>query len=158
MLGHSIGFVVLGQLVVFYAFGLYEKWWRYFRLPDMIAVLRACAVSTAILAIAFLLLKPFDDPIPRSVVVSYFLLTVFLVGGARLLSRMLLVERMARRDVRGARRVLVVGAGSGGQMVVREMQLNPNLGSRAIGFLDDDPRKRGMRLHGVNDLGTTEEV
>ena len=120
----------LGQLIVFYAFGLYEKWWRYFRLPDMIAVLRACAISTAILAIAFLLLKPFDDQIPRSVVVSYFLLTVFLVGGARLLARMLLVERMARRDVRGARRVLVIGAGSGGQMVVREMQLNPNLGSR----------------------------
>ena len=158
MLGHTIGFVVGGQLIVFYAFGLYEKWWRYFRLPDMIAVLRACAVSTAILAIAFLLLKPFNDQIPRSVVVSYFLLTVFLIGGARLLARMLLVERLARREVRGARRVLVVGAGSGGQMVVREMQLNPNLGSRAIGFLDDDPRKRGMRLHGVNVLGTTEEV
>jgi FlaA1/EpsC-like NDP-sugar epimerase len=158
MLGHSIGFVVAGQLIVFYAFGLYEKWWRYFRLPDMIAVLRACAVSTAILAITFLLLKPFPDQIPRSVVVSYFLLTVFLVGGARLLARMLLVERMARREVRGARRVLVIGAGSGGQMVVREMQLNPNLGSRAIGFLDDDPRKRGMRLHGVSVLGTTEEV
>jgi FlaA1/EpsC-like NDP-sugar epimerase len=158
MLGHTIGFVVLGQLIVFYAFGLYEKWWRYFRLPDMIAVLRACAVSTAILALTFLLLKPFDDQIPRSVVVSYFLLTVFLVGGARLLARMLLVERMTRREVRGARRVLVVGAGSGGQMVVREMQLNPNLGSRAIGFLDDDPRKRGMRLHSINVLGTTEEV
>jgi FlaA1/EpsC-like NDP-sugar epimerase len=158
MLANSIGFVVVGQLIVFYAFGLYEKWWRYFRLPDMIAVLRACAVSTAILAIAFLLLKPFHDQIPRSVVVSYFLLTVFLVGGARLLARMLLVERMARREVRGARRVLVVGAGSGGQMVVREMQLNPNLGSRAIGFLDDDPRKRGMRLHGINVVGTTEEV
>jgi FlaA1/EpsC-like NDP-sugar epimerase len=158
MLGHSIGFVVLGQLIVFYAFGLYEKWWRYFRLPDMIAVLRACAVSTAILAIAFLLLKPFDDQIPRSVVVSYFLLNVFLISGARLLVRMVLVERLARRDVRGARRVLVIGAGSGGQMVAREMQLNPNLAARAIGFLDDDPRKRGMRLHSLNVLGTTDEV
>ena len=145
MLANSIGFVVVGQLIVFYAFGLYEKWWRYFRLPDMIAVLRACAVSTAILAITFLLLKPFDDQIPRSVVVSNFLLTVFLVGGARLLVRMVLVERLARRDVRGARRVLVVGAGSGGQMVARELQLNPNLGAKAIGFLDDDARKRGMR-------------
>ena len=102
MLANSIGFVVVGQLIVFYAFGLYEKWWRYFRLPDMIAVLRACAVSTAILAITFLLLKPFDDQIPRSVVVSDFLLTVFLVGGARLLVRMVLVERLARREVRGA--------------------------------------------------------
>jgi FlaA1/EpsC-like NDP-sugar epimerase len=158
MLANSIGFVVVGQLIVFYAFGLYEKWWRYFRLPDMIAVLRACAVATAILALTFLLLKPFDDQIPRSVVVSNFLLTVFLIGGARLLVRMVLVERLARRDVRGARRVLVVGAGSGGQMVAREMQLNPNLAAKAIGFLDDDPRKRGMRLHGINVLGTTDEV
>ena len=158
MLATSIGFVVAGQLFVFYISGLYEKWWRYFRLPDMIAVLRACAISTAILAITFLLLKPFDDQIPRSVVVSNFLLTVFLVGGARLLARMILVERLARRDVRGARRVLVVGAGSGGQMVARELQLNPTLGAKSIGFLDDDPRKRGMRLHGLNVLGTTEEV
>jgi FlaA1/EpsC-like NDP-sugar epimerase len=124
----------------------------------MIAVLRACAVATAILAITFLLLRPFDDQIPRSVVVSNFLLTVFLIGGARLLVRMVLVERLARRDVRGGRRVIVVGAGSGGQMVAREMQLNPNLAARAIGFLDDDPRKRGMRLHGINVLGTTDEV
>jgi FlaA1/EpsC-like NDP-sugar epimerase len=158
MLANSIGFVVVGQLIVFYAFGMYEKWWRYFRLPDMIGVLRACAVSTAILAITFLLLKPFNDQIPRSVVVTYFLLTLFLIGGARLLVRMVLVERLARRDVRGARRVLVVGAGSGGQMVAREMQLNPNLAARAIGFLDDDPRKRGMRLHSINVLGTTDEV
>jgi FlaA1/EpsC-like NDP-sugar epimerase len=158
MLVTSIGFVVVGQLFVFYVSGLYEKWWRYFRLPDMITVLRACAISTAILAITFLLLKPFDDQIPRSVVVSNFLLTVFLIGGARLLARMILVERLARRDVRGARRVLVVGAGSGGQMVARELQLNPNLGSKAIGFLDDDPRKRGMRVHGINVLGTTEEA
>ena len=158
MLAGSIGFVVAGQLIVFYVSGLYEKWWRYFRLPDMISVLRACAISTAILAITFLLLKPFDDQIPRSVVVTDFLLTVFLIGGARLLARMILVERLARREVRGARRVLVVGAGSGGQMVARELQLNPNLGSKAIGFLDDDPRKRGMRLHGLNVLGTTEEI
>jgi FlaA1/EpsC-like NDP-sugar epimerase len=159
MLVQSIGFVVVGTLIVFYLSGLYEKWWRYFRLPDMIGVLRGCAISTAILALSFLLLKPFEDQIPRSVVVMEFLLTVFLVGGARAVARMVLVERIARRDaVRGAREVLVVGAGSGGQMVVRELQLNPNLGSRAIGFLDDDPRKRGMRLHGVNVLGTTDEI
>jgi FlaA1/EpsC-like NDP-sugar epimerase len=159
MLEQSIAFVVAGNLVVFYVFGLYEKWWRYFRLPDMIGVLRACAISTAVLALTFLLVKPFEDQIPRSVVVMDFLLTVFLVGGARLLVRMVLVERLARRDsLRGAREVLVVGAGSGGQMVVRELQLNPNLGARAIGFLDDDPRKRGMRLHGINVLGGTDEI
>jgi len=159
MLLNSIAFVVVGKLIIFYAFGLYEKWWRYFRLPDMIAVLRACAVATLIMALTFLLLKPFNDQIPRSVLISDFLLTLFLVSGARLLVRMVIVERLARRDsVRGAGEVLVVGAGSGGQMVVRELQLNPNLGQRAIGFLDDDARKRGMRLHGVKVVGTTDEI
>ena len=50
----------------------------------------------------------------------------------------------------------MVGAGSGGQMVVRELQLNPNLGATAIGFVDDDPRKRGMRMLGLKVLGSTE--
>ena len=54
--------------------------------------------------------------------------------------------------------MLVVGAGSGGQMVVRELQLNPNLGARAIGFVDDDPSKRGMRAAGLKVLGTTDEI
>ena len=57
-------------------------------------------------------------------------------------------ERAAPRRGR-AREVLVVGAGSGGQMVVRELKLNPNLGARAIGFLDDDPRKRGHAHRGA---------
>ena len=65
-------------------------------------------------------------------------------------------DRATRR--RRTRGVLVVGAGSGGQMVVRELRLNPNLGARAIGFVDDDPRKRGMHAVGVKVLGSTDEI
>ena len=158
MLWTSIGFVVAGKLLIFAAFGLYEKWWRYFRLPDFAGLVRASAVSSLILLVVLYLFRPFDEAIPRSVLVTDFLLTTFMVGGARLLVRML-VERPSRRVSAGrARQTLVVGAGSGGQMVVRELQLNPNLETQAIGFLDDDPRKRGMRLHGVKVLGTTAEV
>jgi FlaA1/EpsC-like NDP-sugar epimerase len=158
MLWGSIAFVVAGKLIVFGGFGLYEKWWRYFRLPDYAAVLRAAAVSTAILALTFLLIQPFDDPIPRSVLVTDFLLTLVLVGGIRLIARMIIERPDRRRSAVKERQVLVVGAGSGGQMVVRELQLNPNLGVRAIGYLDDDARMRGMRLHGVKVLGSTEEI
>ncbi len=154
----SIGFVVLGTLIVLAVFGLYEKWWRYFRLPDFAALVRAIAVSTLILLIALYLLRPFDEAIPRSVLVTQFLLTTFMLGGARLLVRGI-VERPSRRNASAKdSKMLVVGAGSGGQMVVRELQLNPNLGQRAIGFLDDDPRKRGMRLHGIKVVGTTSEI
>jgi FlaA1/EpsC-like NDP-sugar epimerase len=87
-----------------------------------------------------------------------FLLCLLLVGGVRMASRF-----VAERPARAARRrkgreSLIVGAGSGGQMVVREMLLNPNLGSKAIGFVDDDPRKRGMRLLGLKVLGSTDEI
>ena len=157
MLYGSIGFVVVGKLLIFGFFGLYEKWWRYFRLPDMLDVLKATALSTAIIVVAFNLIKPYPDDLPRSVIVYDFLLTLVFVGGARLLVRAI-VERPARRTASAARNVLVIGAGSGGQMVVREMQLNPYLGNQAIGYLDDDPRKRGMRLHGVKVLGSTDEI
>jgi len=154
----SIAFVVLGTVLVLAGFRIYEKWWRYFRLPDFADLVKATAVSVLILLIALYLIRPFDEAIPRSVLVSYFLLTTFMLGGARLLARMV-VERPSRSSTPGkTQKVLVVGAGSGGQMVVRELQLNPNLGQAAIGFLDDDPRKRGMRLHGVKVLGTTTEV
>src|SRR5204862_136693 len=81
---------------------------------------------------AFTLVKPFANSLPRSVVVFDLLLTFFLIGGARL-GRRMIAERPDRATRRSRRRgVLIVGAGSGGQMVVRELLLNPNLGSRAI--------------------------
>ena len=158
MLWSSIGFVVAGKLIVFAGFGLYEKWWRYFRMEDMAAILRASVVSSLVLLVALYLLRPFDEAIPRSVLVVDFLLTTFFVGGARLATRGIIERPSWRKTEPKGRKVLVVGAGSGGQMVVRELQLNPNLGERAVGFLDDDPRKRGMRLHGIKVLGTTTEI
>ena len=158
MLWASIGFVALGKTLIFSAFGLHQKWWRYYGLADLWLILRAVAVASAVLLVVFTVAKPFDDSIPRSVVVIDFMLTLLFIGGARMAGR-LLAERPARAARRrGAREVLVVGAGSGGQMVVREMQLNPNLGTRAIGFIDDDPRKRGMRLLGLKVLGSTDEI
>ena len=86
-----------------------------------------------------------------------FILSCALLGGARL-ARRSLAERPQRIARGRSRSVLVVGAGSGGQMVVRELQLNPNLGAHAIGFVDDDPSKRNMRAAGLKVLGTTDEI
>jgi FlaA1/EpsC-like NDP-sugar epimerase len=157
LFAQSVGFVVAGKLVVFAGFGLYQKWWRYVSGRDFLLIARAVAVASALLVIVFAVAKPFPHTLPRSVEVTDFVLTLILIAGARLGVR-LIVER----PVRGARlpkhEVLVVGAGSGGQMVVRELQLNPNLGASAIGFLDDDPRKRGMRMLGLKVLGSTKQI
>ena len=157
LFAQSVGFVVAGKLVVFAAFGLYQKWWRYVSGRDFMLILRAVAVASALLVVVFAVAKPFAHTLPRSVEVTDFVLTLILVAGARLGVR-LIVERPSHGARLPKHEVLVIGAGSGGQMVVRELQLNPNLGASAIGFVDDDPRKRGMRMLGLKVLGSTREI
>jgi FlaA1/EpsC-like NDP-sugar epimerase len=157
LFAQSVGFVVVGKLIVFAAFGLYQKWWRYVSGRDFLLILRAVAVSSAILVVFFAVAQPFKHTLPRSVEVTDFVLTMLLIAGARLAVR-LIVERPSRGARVPKHEVLVVGAGSGGQMVVRELQLNPNLGATAIGFVDDDRRKRGMRMLGLKVLGSTKQI
>ena len=158
MLAGSIAFVAIGKAIVFEVLGLHRKWWRYFQLPDMWPVVRASVVASMILVAVFTLAKPYDYNLPRSVVVFDLLLTILLVGGARLVRRT--IAERPDKATRGARTrgVLIIGAGSGGQMVVRELKLNPDLGVRAIGFVDDDPGKRDMTAAGVKVLGSTGEI
>jgi len=157
LFAQSVGFVIVGKLVVFAAFGLYQKWWRYVSGRDFLLIVRAVAVASALLVVIFAVAKPFEHALPRSVEVTDFVLTMLLIAGARLAVR-LIVERPSRGARLPKHEVLVIGAGSGGQMVVRELQLNPNLGATAIGFVDDDPRKRGMRMLGLKVLGSTEQI
>jgi FlaA1/EpsC-like NDP-sugar epimerase len=157
LFAQAVAFVVIGKLAIFAAFGLYQKWWRYVSGGDFLMIVRAVAAASAILVVLFTVLKPFEDDLPRSVAVIDFMLTLLLITGARLAVR-LIVERPSHGHLVPKHEVLVIGAGSGGQMVVRELHLNPNLGSTAIGFVDDDPRKQGMRTLGLRVLGTTEQI
>src|ERR1700753_4274009 len=158
LFARSLGLCIAGKLVIFALSGLYQKWWRYVSGRDFLFIGRAVAISSALLVIAFAIVNPFDHRLPRSVEVIDFMLTLILIAGARLLVR-LIIERPSKGDRVPRHEVLVVGAGKGGQMVVRELRLNPALGGTAIGFVDDDPRKRGMRMNGgVKVLGSTDEI
>jgi FlaA1/EpsC-like NDP-sugar epimerase len=158
LFAQTVGFVVAGKLIIFALAGLYQKWWRYVSGRDFLFIARAVAISSALLVIVFTVAQPFHPRLPRSVEVIDFMLTLILIAGARLLVR-LIVERPSKGDRVPKHEVLVVGAGKGGQMVVRELRLNPALGGTAIGFVDDDPRKRGMRMNGgVKVLGSTDEI
>ncbi len=159
MLTGAIAFVALGKAAIFGLLGLHQKWWRYFNLGDIWSVLRACVIATALLIAVFVIARPFASPLPRSVLIYDFVFTLGLLVTARSVVRFLFVERRMRSQGRRSQRdaVLVVGAGSGGQAVVRELRLNPELGN-PIGFVDDDARKRGMRLLGLRVLGGTDEL
>jgi FlaA1/EpsC-like NDP-sugar epimerase len=158
LLGDTIAFVIVGKVAIFAAFGLYQKWWRYVGLRDLETILKAVVAASLVLVGALFVWSPTDNDLPRSIAVMDLLLTIALVGGIRLAVRSVL-----ERPPRGAvlpkgREVLIVGAGEGGQLVVREMQRSPELGQTPIGFVDDDPRKRGMRILGLKVLGTTSQL
>src|SRR3954468_21076316 len=160
LLGQSIAFVIVGKLAVFWTFGLYHKLWRFTDGKDFEALVRAVVVATFGLVVAFFLVPASValDP-PRGVIALDFLLTLTLITGVRFLVRAVMERRfrgpLARK---GAREVLIVGAGNGGQLVAAELRRNPELGGVPIGFVDDDPRKSGARVAGLKVEGTTDEL
>src|SRR5213076_2386077 len=96
---------------------------------------------------------------PAGVIALFFLLTLGFIAGVRFLVRAVLERPAGFHAARDAREVLIVGAGDGGRLVLREIVRNPQLGYRPVGFADDDPRKRGLRLdHGLRVLGRTDEL
>ncbi|HLL87198.1 MAG TPA: hypothetical protein VK387_07800, partial [Thermoleophilaceae bacterium] len=149
LLAATLPFVVLGKVAVFALFGLYHKLWRFVDARDFESMVRAVIVASLLLVVAVFLLSPERVDPPRGVVALDFLLTLAGVAGARLLVRGI-GERRPRWNLapRDAREVLIVGAGGGGQSVAFELRRNPELRTQAIGFVDDDPRKQGVRVAG----------
>ena len=159
--------VGLTAIVVFIVLRLEQKQWRYATQRDYAVMVQAVTLVTLVVAAAVALARPVLDvrhgdnavTVPTGVVALFFLLMLLFVGGARFLAR-IIYERpvngfRARKD---ARRVLIVGAGDGGRLVLREILKNPMLALRPVGFVDDDPLKRGVRVDGVKVLGTTSQL
>ncbi len=151
--------VVAIKLLVFTGFGFYNRWWRYVSTRDMWGALRGVTVASlaASLTVYFF---PLEDTarLPRGIAVIDWLLLLALVAGSRLLARSIFERPGAASLVARGKEVIVVGAGDAGQLVIREMLKSRALGYTPIGVVDDDPRKKNLRLHGVRVLGTTEDL
>ncbi len=159
--GRYVAAALVIKPMVFLCFGLYQRYWRYASIQDLAVVVWAATVS--ILAMAAYVALSFGElagGFSRIVLFNDWLMTLATAGGLRVAVRLL--TETASRD-RGAaagktRRVLVVGAGAAGTMVVREMRRNPQLGMQPAGFLDDDIDKVGKYLAGVRVLGSTADL
>jgi FlaA1/EpsC-like NDP-sugar epimerase len=150
--------VVAIKLAVFVAFGFYNRWWRYVSTKDMWRAALGVLVASVVAALAVYFGDPFERRLPRGVVLVDFVLLLGLVAGTRLAARTIFERPAASRLVARGKEVIVVGAGDAGQLVIKEMQRSRQLGYTPIGLVDDDPRKKNLRVHGVRVLGTTEEL
>jgi FlaA1/EpsC-like NDP-sugar epimerase len=168
----TIWWVLAGSLLVLVFSRVYQRRWRYSGQRDFEAVARAVLAIVLLTVVGIEALRPVQRytvhgtkavatatvGLPNGVIVLFGLLCLLFLIGVRVLARMVYERRplAALRGVReGQRAVLIVGAGDGGRLVLREIARNRGLGLAPVGFLDDDPSKRGLRIDGVRVRGDT---
>jgi FlaA1/EpsC-like NDP-sugar epimerase len=169
LLRSTIWWVVPLMVVVLACFSTYERVWSYITQRDYEAVVKGTVLGTLLAVAGIDVLRPVafapetgqaasTVQLPLSVIALFLLVTVVLLIGMRFAVHLVREGRVGGiRSVKGARDVLIVGAGEGGQLVVRELVRNPDLALRPVGFVDDDPRKQRMKdQHGLRVLGRTE--
>jgi FlaA1/EpsC-like NDP-sugar epimerase len=161
--------VMLIKPVVFYYFDFYRGMWRYTSLTDLLNIFKATFSSSLIIMGSILFVNRFEH-IPRSVFLIDFLLTGLFVAGFRIGIRLYFeystgtrITEIIKGALRGifrrrkagtAKKLLIVGAGNCGEKILREIQSDARLGYHVLGFLDDNPAKIGMKIHGVTVLNT----
>ncbi|MBE9561286.1 MAG: polysaccharide biosynthesis protein [Proteobacteria bacterium] len=147
------------QSFVLWYGGLYKGVWRFASLPDLVTILRTSIIGTFILVLVLVFFNRLEF-IPRSSLLFYPFLLIFALGMPRLLYR-LWHERSLEfilTDNSQPQRVLILGSGSSGDMLVRDMLRNRGSGYMPVGFLDDRKRLHGGRVQGVPVLGNIDKI
>jgi UDP-GlcNAc:undecaprenyl-phosphate GlcNAc-1-phosphate transferase len=139
--------LVILKLASFLAVGVYRGLWRYTSIDDLITYIKGVTMGSVVSVLAILLLFRFQN-FSRKVFVLDAILLFFLVVGSRMTFR--LIRQVLPASVAAdGRRVLIYGAGDGGEMILRELRNNPKLMYRPVGFIDDDPTKSNKVIHGL---------
>lgn len=149
----ALPIVLATRYVLYVAFGVYRRVWRFATARDVLPIAAASVASAVVACLVLLALRPIGSfPVVEIFVVDAVLCTL-LVGASRLTLRLLPEVRGHRRH---RRRVLVVGAGAAGRGLARELREGHE--ARVVGFLDDNPRVRRRRILGIAVLGSLEEA
>ncbi|MCG6941206.1 MAG: polysaccharide biosynthesis protein [Thiohalocapsa sp.] len=151
---HMLPVVVLLAGLMYWAFGLYRGVWRFASLPDLVRILKAVAATTlAVVVVLFVINR--SEHLPRSVPPLFFVFQLLLLAGPRLLYRWLKDHRLS---LGSGTRVLIVGAGRAGEMLVRDMRRAGARRYEPVAFVDDKLRRHGAEIHGVPIRGGTELI
>ena len=146
---------ILSTLIMFYLFRCYSSLWRYAGIEELLSIFTACIISTIPCVI-----------IHKIIGINYSLL-FYIVNNILIISftgGLRIAYRSARRisnitnSKEKSSKVLIIGAGHAGEMVIREIKNNPQINKQIVGIIDDDVNKLGRRIHGVRILGTTNEI
>lgn len=150
--------LTLFYLSFFYLFRLYKHLWHYASINELLSIFLAVSSSSFFF---FLISMVFPMAFfPRSVILIGWIFLLFFVGGSRLLLRIYRQNYNGLKYKRemDRKRVLIIGAGDAGVLVLKELKKHRELKYQTIGFIDDDTEKKGLEIHGVRILGTSQEM
>jgi FlaA1/EpsC-like NDP-sugar epimerase len=152
------------KLLFFYVFGLYKGMWRYTSIANLENLVKGCGASTGTILLILLISVRFYG-FARSVFIIDIFLTFIFIGGFRIAIRLFYHRQNKRLFISssnfqkaGYKRVLIIGAGDAGEKVLRGLYDNPRFPFETIGFVDDDPGKKGREIHHVPVLGAVNRI
>jgi len=175
-------FIIIIRLGIFYLYGLYQQMWRYTSINEFISMFYAVTIGSIVISAFVFFVRV--HTYPRSVLLMDWLFCLVFISGIRFTPR-LIRELRKRKGTPGflgiwqltlailsranpwhkrkiwhlpTKRILIIGAGDAGEMVVKEIEGHSELGYEMVGFIDDDLKKQGIRIHGVKVLGTRNEI
>jgi FlaA1/EpsC-like NDP-sugar epimerase len=151
----TLPLVLIIKLLVFAYFQLYRGWWRYVGMSDLLDIFKAAVLSSALMFVSIFVTRGLTG-FPRSVFILDLALTILAIGGARFAARA--YTESTRILIATKANALIIGAGSAGTAIARELRSNEKLGYNLVGFIDDDPAKRGERILGIKVLGKSDDL
>ena len=152
----TLVWVVPLQAVAFWHFGLYRGIWRFASLPDLKRIVLAIGLAALLIPLV-LILFGVKAVVPRSVLILDPLLLLILMGGSRMAYRAWKEHRLTSVLHPDSKPVLVAGAGSAADFLLRELARNPS-GFHVVGLLDDSRDKQGRLVQGIPVLGTLDDI
>jgi FlaA1/EpsC-like NDP-sugar epimerase len=149
--------------LTYHLFGLYHRMWAYASINELkliVAAVTAAEIPVILVMLAIWRIDP-TIAIPRSTPIIDWALSMLLVGGFRIVIRLIAEAQRNSKPMAVAlreKKVMIVGAGDAGALVVRELQKNLQLNLTPVGFLDDNPGKLKQQLYGVPVVGSLNDL
>lgn len=152
---HNMVYITLIKVIIFHYFKLYKTIWKYASIEELLNIVIAIIVSNvAVLIILF----SRDETLPRSVYIIVTLMDMVLIGGMRFSFRAMGKKPLEIFKSSNLKRIMIIGAGDAGVMVIREYKNHSQLNSKPVVIIDDDPQKQGETINGVKVVGGREDI
>lgn len=144
-------------------FKLYNKLWRYASIEELISIIYSVSLSNVVFIIYsyFITYKLFENAyfrFPFTVHIIFWILSVVSLGGIRFIYRMVENNSEYKGNCEGKKRVLIIGAGDAGVMLLKEIRKHKEFNYNVVGFVDDDKTKHGKVIHRVRVLGGRRDI